>query len=55
MSNDISDFEPMQPDDFMVHPAVAVHFDGSVEGETMVEVRGMGPLNTTAATSAGSR
>jgi quercetin dioxygenase-like cupin family protein len=55
MSNDLGDIEPMNPGGFMVHPAGAVHFDGSVTGETIVEVRGMGPVLSTSVPSTGSR
>jgi len=32
---------------FMVHPAGGVHFDGAREEETVVEIRGYGPVATT--------
>lgn len=55
MSNDLGEIVPMQPGGFMVHPSDAVHFDGSVEGEVIVEVRGMGPVASTQVPSIGSR
>jgi len=33
---------------FMKHPAGSVHFDGSKDVATVVEIRGMGPVTTTA-------
>lgn len=32
---------------FMIHPAGGVHYDGSRSGPVVVEIRGMGPVNTT--------
>jgi quercetin dioxygenase-like cupin family protein len=34
---------------FMVHPAGGVHFDGARDEETVVEIRGYGPVATTLA------
>ncbi len=31
---------------FMIHPAGAVHYDGSRVGPVVVEIRGMGPVET---------
>lgn len=37
---------PLQAGSFMIHPAGAVHYDGSRDGEVIVEIRGMGPVTT---------
>lgn len=34
---------------FMKHPAGAVHFDGAKDAAVVVEIRGMGPVKTSAA------
>jgi len=34
---------PLGPGSYMKHPAGAAHYDGSKEGEVIVEIRGMGP------------
>lgn len=36
---------------FMKHPAGAIHFDGAKDEAVVVEIRGMGPVKTTSATS----
>ena len=38
---------PLGPGSYMKHPAGGVHFDGAKEGEVIVEIRGMGPVQTT--------
>lgn len=34
---------PLGPGSYMRHPARAAHYDGSLEGEVIVEIKGMGP------------
>ena len=34
------------PGSYMMHPAGAVHYDGAKEEEVIVEIRGMGPVQT---------
>ncbi len=34
------------PGDFMKHPTGGVHYDGAIDVETIVEIRGMGPVTT---------
>ncbi|GAB1267460.1 hypothetical protein NBRC116493_07130 [Aurantivibrio infirmus] len=36
---------------FMKHPAGAIHFDGAKDEDVVVEIRGMGPVKTTSASS----
>ena len=37
---------PLQPGSYMMHPARAVHYDGSKDGEVIVEIKGIGPAPT---------
>ena len=37
---------PLLPGDFMKHPIGAIHYDGAKDVETIVEVRGLGPVLT---------
>ena len=37
---------PLGPGSYMMHPAGAVHYDGAKEEEVIVEIRGMGPVQT---------
>jgi quercetin dioxygenase-like cupin family protein len=37
---------PLGPGSYMMHPAGAVHYDGSKEGEVIVEIKGIGPAST---------
>ena len=46
-SHDISKATPITPGGYMIHPAGAVHFDGSVDGPVVVEIKGVGPVTTT--------
>lgn len=55
LSNDLGDIQPLEEGGFMAHPAGGIHFDGSVDGETIVEIRGVGPVVTTSVESVGSR
>ncbi|MEX2123430.1 MAG: cupin domain-containing protein [Woeseia sp.] len=34
---------PMRPGSYMKHPAHAAHYDGSMDEEVIVEIKGMGP------------
>ena len=34
---------PMRPGSYMKHPARAAHYDGSMDEEVIVEIKGMGP------------
>jgi hypothetical protein len=38
---------PIPAGGFMLHPAGAVHYDGSRGGPVVVEIRGFGPVSTT--------
>ncbi|MFQ5534128.1 MAG: cupin domain-containing protein [Sphingomonadales bacterium] len=40
----------LPPGSFMKHPAGAAHFDGAKDEEVIVEIRGLGPVTTTAVT-----
>ena len=55
LSNDLGDTQALQAGGFMVHPAGGVHFDGSQDEETIVEIRGMGPVITTEVEATGRR
>ena len=46
-SYDINNATPIAPGGFMIHPAGAVHFDGSLDGPVVVEIKGIGPVTTT--------
>lgn len=46
-SHDMNETVAIPAGGFMIHPAGAVHYDGSREGPVVVEIRGMGPVNTT--------
>lgn len=48
---DMNDTVAIKPGGFMKHPAGAVHFDGAKDEAVIVEIRGMGPVTTTSATS----
>jgi quercetin dioxygenase-like cupin family protein len=37
---------PMKVGSFAVHPARAPHYDGACDGETIVQITGMGPVDT---------
>ncbi len=37
---------PLQAGSYMMHPARAVHCDGSKDGEVIVEIKGIGPAPT---------
>ncbi|MGI9249748.1 MAG: cupin domain-containing protein [Pseudohongiellaceae bacterium] len=45
-SHDMSRTTPIPAGGFMMHPAGAVHYDGSRGGAVVVEIRGMGPVET---------
>ena len=45
-SHDMSKTTPIPAGGFMIHPAGAVHYDGSRGGPVVVEIRGMGPVET---------
>ena len=34
---------PLYPGSYMLHPAGAVHWDGAIEEDVVVEIKGMGP------------
>jgi quercetin dioxygenase-like cupin family protein len=40
---DPSKTTPLGPGSYMMHPAGEAHFDGSKEGEVIVEIKGIGP------------
>lgn len=46
-SYDVSKATPIPVGGFMIHPAGAVHFDGSLDGPVVVEIKGIGPVTTT--------
>ena len=46
-SHDINNATPIPAGGFMIHPAGAVHFDGSIDGPVVVEIKGIGPVTTT--------
>jgi quercetin dioxygenase-like cupin family protein len=37
---------PLEPGSYMMHPAGAIHYDGSRGGEVIVEIKGIGPAST---------
>jgi quercetin dioxygenase-like cupin family protein len=37
---------PLGPGSYMMHPAGAIHYDGSKDGEVIVEIKGIGPVST---------
>lgn len=45
-SHDMTRTTPIPAGGFMMHPAGAVHYDGSRGGPVIVEIRGMGPVST---------
>lgn len=45
-SGDRDDTVPLGPGSYMMHPAGAVHYDGAIEEEVIVEIRGMAPVQT---------
>lgn len=46
-SHDMAATTPIPAGGFMLHPAGAVHYDGSRGGPVVVEIRGFGPVSTT--------
>lgn len=46
-SHDMSATTPIPAGGYMMHPAGAVHYDGSRGGPVVVEIRGFGPVTTT--------
>lgn len=45
----------LAPGGFMKHPAGAVHYDGAKDVETIVEIRGLGPVETTSVWRGGGK
>ena len=45
-SGDRDNTVPLGPGSYMMHPAGAVHYDGAKDEEVIVEIRGMGPVET---------
>lgn len=45
-SHDMTKTTAIPQGGFMMHPAGAVHYDGSRGGAVVVEIRGMGPVST---------
>ncbi len=45
-SHDMEKATAIPPGGFMIHPAGAVHYDGSRGGPVVVEIRGFGPVTT---------
>lgn len=45
-SHDMEKTTCIPPGGFMIHPAGAVHYDGSKGGPVVVEIRGFGPVAT---------
>lgn len=45
-SHDMTRTTPIPAGGFMMHPAGAVHYDGSRGGPVVVEIRGIGPVET---------
>ncbi len=45
-SGDRDNTVPLGPGSYMMHPAGAVHYDGAKDEEVIVEIRGMGPVQT---------
>ena len=45
-SGDRDNTVPLGPGSYMMHPAGAVHYDGAIDEEVIVEIRGMGPVQT---------
>ena len=45
-SGDRDNTVPLGAGSYMMHPAGAVHYDGAKEEEVIVEIRGMGPVQT---------
>ena len=37
---------PMEPGSYMYHPAGGIHYDGSQGGEVVLEIKGIGPVET---------
>ncbi|MDF1764909.1 MAG: cupin domain-containing protein [Gammaproteobacteria bacterium] len=46
-SHDMTNTTPIPAGGFMMHPAGAVHYDGSRGDAVVVEIRGFGPVTTT--------
>ena len=46
-SHDMTITTPIPAGGYMMHPAGAVHYDGSRGGPVVVEIRGFGPVSTT--------
>jgi len=40
---DWDDAVPLHPGSYMLHPGGAVHYDGAMQQEVIVEIKGMGP------------
>lgn len=45
-SGDRDDTVPLSAGSYMKHPAGGVHYDGAIDVEAIVEIRGMGPVST---------
>ncbi len=45
-SGDRDDTVPLSAGSYMMHPAGGVHYDGAIDVEVIVEIRGMGPVRT---------
>ena len=45
-SHDMTRTTPIPAGGFMIHPAGAIHYDGSRGGPVVVEIRGLGPVET---------
>ena len=45
-SGDRDDTVPLPAGSYMMHPAGAVHYDGAKDEAVVVEIRGMGPVET---------
>jgi hypothetical protein len=37
---------PLPAGSYMMHPAGGIHYDGSKDGEVIVEIKGIGPVTT---------
>ena len=46
---------PLRAGDFMKHSAGAIHFDGARDEEAIVEIRGLGPVETTSVWPGGGK
>jgi quercetin dioxygenase-like cupin family protein len=43
---DRDDMIPLPAGSYMMHPAGGIHYDGSKDGEVIVEIKGIGPVTT---------